>query len=311
MSARPISASIGVLVMAHGTPGSIEEIEPFYTRIRRGSPPPPELLADLLRRYEAIGGISPLAERTRAQVDALARALDASAPGRYLVGYGAKYTAPLIEEGAATLAASGVTMVVGLVLTPHRSARGSEEYLDRAQAALAQQQPVPRFVGVEDWHDAPGFADLLGRRVVAALSGMEKPVVLFTAHSVPEQVAEPYRSQVLHSAEQAADAARLGARSIPWRVAFQSAGRTNQRWVGPDLLTEIDQLAAAGARSVVCCPIGFVSDHLEVLYDLDIEAAARAAAAGLAFARTASLNDDPALASILAAVVEAAAGAAG
>ncbi len=306
-----MSGPIGVLVMAHGTPASPQEIEPFYTRIRRGSPPPPELLADLVRRYEAIGGTSPLAERTQAQVEALAAALEARAPGRYLVGYGAKHTTPFIEDAAVALAARGVATVVGLVLTPHRSSRGSEEYLDRAAAALASCTPAPRFVRVEEWHGAPGFAALLGRRVDAGLRGLEAPIVLFSAHSVPEPVAEPYRSQVVASAADAAGAARLDQRSIPWTVVFQSAGRTDQRWLGPDLLAAIDQAAHDGARSVLCCPIGFVSDHLEVLYDLDVEAAARAAAAGLGYARTESLNDDPEFAAILAQVVEAAAGAAG
>ncbi len=304
-----MSPPIGVLVMAHGTPASLEEIGPFYTRIRRGRPPSPEQLEDLLGRYRAIGGTSPLTEQTRAQTDGLAAALETASPGRYLVGFGAKHTEPSIETGAAALAGAGVSAVVGLVLTPHRSAAGSGEYLDRAARALAELAPELAFTAVEEWFDAPGFDALLGRRVTAALGGLGSPTVLFSAHSVPESVAEPYRTQVVASAELVAGAAGLDRRPVPWRVVFQSAGRTEQRWLGPDLLGAIDEVAEAGGGSVLVCPVGFVSDHLEVLYDLDIEASARAKAVGLAFARTASLNDDPEFVGILAKVVASAAGA--
>jgi ferrochelatase len=304
-----MSPPIGVLVMAHGTPASLEEIEAFYTRIRRGRPPSPEQLENLVRRYRAIGGTSPLTERTRAQTEGLAAALEASSPGRYLVGFGAKHTEPSIETGAAALAGAGVSAVVGLVLTPQRSAAGSGEYLDRAARAVAECAPDLPFVAVEEWYDAPGFDALVGRRVTTALGGLESPTVLFSAHSVPESVAEPYRTQVVASAELVAGAAGLDRHRVPWRVVFQSAGRTEQRWLGPDLLGAIDEVAATDGRSVLVCPVGFVADHLEVLYDLDVEAGARARAAGLAFARTASLNDDPEFVGILAQVVASAAGA--
>jgi protoporphyrin/coproporphyrin ferrochelatase len=134
----------GVLLMAHGTPASTSEIAPFYTRIRRGRPPSPEQLAELEGRYAAIGGVSPLTVRTAEQVDAVRAALDARAPGRYTVSFGAKHTEPLIEESAALLGAAGVERVIGLVLTPHGSSMGSQEYLERAEAALG---PTP-FVAV-------------------------------------------------------------------------------------------------------------------------------------------------------------------
>jgi ferrochelatase len=225
-----------------------------------------------------------------------------------VVGFGAKHTEPSIEAGATELAGRGVSAVVGLVLTPHRSSRGSGEYLDRAAEAIAGRAPTIPFVRVDEWFEAPGFAALLGGWVRKALDGLPSPTVLFSAHSVPEAVAEPYRSQVVRSAELVAEAAGLAGTSVPWQAVFQSAGRTEQRWLGPDLLRTIDKVATAGGGSVLVCPIGFVSDHLEVLYDLDIEAAARAKAAGLAFARTPSLNDDPDFLRILAAVVADAAG---
>ena len=159
----------GVLVMAHGTPASSAEIGPFYTRIRRGRPPDPAQLAELESRYAAIGGVSPLAERTRAQVDAVRAALEARAPGRYVVGFGAKHTDPLIEDAAAALASAGPERVIGIVLTPHASSMGSQEYLDRAAAALAGTP----FVAVGPWFAEPGLVDLLAARVTDALGALE------------------------------------------------------------------------------------------------------------------------------------------
>jgi ferrochelatase len=310
----------GVLVMAHGTPTSPTGIESFYTAIRRGSPPTPELLAELVGRYEAIGGVSPLNERTRAQVEGVAAALEAGSPGAYTVGYGTKFATPTIEEGMAALAATGVTSVVGLVLTPHQSGTGAGQYLGRAgEAAAAQPRPVG-FVPVPSWHRAEGLARLLADRTQATLgsltaAGRARTAVFFTAHSLPVRAVaggDPYPAQV---GESAADiAALLGLDEMPgltWSVAWQSAGRTPDPWIGPDLLAEIRRVAAEGATAVVVCPVGFVSDHLEILYDLDIEATGVAASVGVAFARTPSLNDDPRFLGILADVVRRAASASG
>ena len=304
-AARPASsARTGVLVMAHGTPSTLDQVEAFYTSIRRGRPPTGEQLADLRRRYTAIGGTSPLAARTRAQVAALAARLDAEVPGRYVVRFGAKHTAPSIEEAATDLATAGPERVVGLVLAPHRSSLGSEEYLARAGRALASAPGAPPLLPVRQWHDRPGFAELWAARVRAALAGMDVPAggqveVVFTAHSLPQRtVAEgdPYTDQVAASAAAAAAAAGVA----HWRVAWQSAGRTADPWIGPDLLTLLRQLAESGTAGVVVCPLGFVADHLEVLYDLDIEARSVAEGWGLRFARAASLNDDPGLIAVLA-----------
>jgi protoporphyrin/coproporphyrin ferrochelatase len=307
----------GVLVMAHGTPSDPADIESFYTAIRRGRPPTPDLLAELVSRYEAIGGTSPLTERTRAQVDGLSAALAASDPGAYLVRYGAKHTAPFIEDGMADLAGAGVQRVIGIVLTPHESSLGSGEYLRRAkEAAAAAQRQAPAsapvaFTAVPSWHRAPGFAQLLADRIVGTLGSLgsddQRTAVIFTAHSLPARVVaegDRYPEQV---GETAADVAGLAGladwRGLTWGVAFQSPGRTGEPWLGPDLLSEMGRVAEAGATAVVVCPVGFVSDHLEILYDLDIEAAAVARNAGVAFARTPSLNDDPRFIGVLADVV--------
>jgi len=308
--------SIGVLVMAHGTPDTPEGIEAFYTRIRRGRPPTPELLAELTGRYEAIGGTSPLTMRTRAQVDGLGAALEAAAPGRFTVRLGTKYVQPTIEEAVADLSSLGVERVVGVVLTPHQSTMGSGEYFERARTAAAGAVPPLDLAEVPSWYRAPGLDEILALRTRHVLDGLEpaaraRTAVFFTAHSLPQRVVaegDPYPDQVAASGAHIAALLDLDADpTVTWGTAWQSAGRTADPWIGPDLLVEMDRVAAGGATAVVVCPVGFVSDHLEVLYDLDIEARDRADALGIAFARTPSLNDDPDFLALLADVVRAAA----
>jgi len=295
--------------MAHGTPARAEDLESFYTRIRRGSPPSPAQLSDLRARYRRIGGVSPLAQRTRAQVDGLAALLEAAAPGRYRVAFGAKHTAPFVEEAATELADAGCARVIGLVLTPHASSLGSGEYLARAADTLGAHPRHPVFHPIARWYDAPGFAALVASRVTETLRTLPaeaggRAAVVFTAHSLPERaVAAGDRYVVEMRASSALVATEAGLDPSRWHVAWQSAGRTPEPWIGPALLEVVCQLAREGASAVVVCPIGFVSDHLEVLYDLDVEARQAAGDAGIAFARTASLNDDPAFLAVLAGVV--------
>jgi ferrochelatase len=299
---------VGVLVMAHGTPASPAEIAPFYTRIRRGRPPTPEQLADLEQRYAAIGGTSPLNDRTAAQVAGLRRALAERAGDRCTVTFGAKHTAPFIEDAAVELRRAGHRQVIGLVLTPHGSSLGSQEYLERAEAALG---PQCRFRAVPPWYAEPDFVTLMATRVSEALAaaGIDptRCPVIFTAHSLPERVrdmGDTYPDQLEESARLVAAVA-----GIPrWLVAWQSAGRTPEPWLGPDVRQVVRQLGDdGGTDGVVVCPIGFVADHLEILYDIDIELAAVAGEVGLPLTRTASLNDDAAFMGVLAGVVCAAA----
>jgi protoporphyrin/coproporphyrin ferrochelatase len=299
----------GVLVMAHGTPSRRQDIAPFYTRIRRGRPPSPEQLAELEDRYAAIGGLSPLTERTLAQVDGVRTELERRAPGRYTVAYGSKHAAPLIEEAAAALTGAGVGRVIGLVLAPHGASLGSQEYLDRAEAAIDGKCP---FIAVPPWYAEADLVALLAERVTGALGALaagadqrEYPVV-FTAHSLPVRIRESgdtYPEQLDESARLVAEAAGL----VRWQVAWQSAGRTPEPWLGPDIRDVVRRLAeSGGCKGVVVCPIGFVTDHLEVLYDLDVELAAVATEVGLPVARTASLNDDRRFIDVLVDVVMAA-----
>jgi protoporphyrin/coproporphyrin ferrochelatase len=313
VTGEPRPDPVGVLVMAHGTPSSREEIPAFYTAIRRGRPPTPEQLDELIGRYEAIGGTSPLTERTRAQVEGLSSALSSIEPGRYRVAYGSKFTTPTIEDGITDLAGGGAQRVVGIVLTPHLSSRGSGEYLRRAaDAVTTSEQPRAEFRAVESWHRAPGLAELLAERTESAIASLDagrrrRVAVFFTAHSVPERAVagnDPYRRQVTESAADIASLLDLDTvEGVTWDVAWQSAGRTPEPWIGPGLLDSLRETAAAGTTAVVVCPVGFVSDHLEILYDLDVEAARQAATLGLAFTRTRSLNDDPRFLAVLADVV--------
>ena len=297
----------GVLLMAYGTPRAPEEIETYYTDIRRGRPPTAELLADLTRRYEAIGGTSPLTARTEAQRDALQRALDAKEPGRFVVRIGLKHADPKIEAGVDELSHEGTERVVGLVLAPHYSALSVGEYLGRAGAAAADAG-LP-FAGIESWATEPAYVEFLADEVRRRLADMPANCkVVFTAHSLPRRAlvaGDPYPDELRATATAVAAVVGLDPWS-QWSIAWQSAGRTTEPWIGPDLLSVIDELAESeNADGLLVCPCGFVSDHLEVLYDLDIEARQRAQAHGLTFDRTASMNDDPAVTDALAARVVA------
>jgi protoporphyrin/coproporphyrin ferrochelatase len=310
---HPSSAPIAVLLMAYGTPRDPDEIEPYYTDIRRGRPPTPEALADLVARYAAIGGVSPLARLTEAQRDALRAALDAAAPGRFQVALGLKHADPKVEVAARELAEAGVDTIVGLVLAPHYSSYSIGQYLERTRQGAAEAGGSTRVIGIDSWALEPAFVTFLADDLRARLDAMRERTggavrVLFTAHSLPERIiaaGDPYPDELRSTA--AAVAAELGlVEGTDWQIAWQSAGRTPEPWIGPDILEVIDELgaptddAAATVAGVIVCACGFVADHLEVLYDLDIEAAARAGAHGLAFDRTACVNDDPAIMAALA-----------
>ena len=294
----------GVLLMAYGTPERAGDLEAYYTDIRRGRPPTGEQLADLRRRYDAIGGLSPLAARTRAQAAGLQRVLDERAgPGAWKVELGLKHASPSIEAGVEALASAGVEEFVSLVLAPHYSALSVGQYLERAADAAGHL----KVRDVTAWWDRDALIELLAARVrdarAALPAGVERPEVLVTAHSLPVRalsIDDPtYEEQLRATGERIAALAGLDS----WRIAWQSAGRTPEPWIGPDILDVIRALPDEGYDGVVVCPAGFTSDHLEVLYDVDIEAATVARDAGLALTRTASLDDDPTFLALLADLV--------
>jgi len=294
----------GVLVMAYGTPTTPDDVEAYYTRIRHGRAPTPEQLADLKRRYNAIGGTSPLTQRSADQVAGIAAALEQRVPGGFDVRFGSKYEPPLLETTAESFRADGFDVVVGLVLAPHSSSMSTDQYMSRARAALGEGVT---FVEIGAWWEFPGFLEIIARRVNDALSSIpterrDTTEVIFSAHSLPEKILERgdnYPEQLRDSAERAAALAGVER----WDVAWQSAGRTPDPWIGPDILQVLRDKRALGVSDVVSCPIGFVSDHLEVLFDIDIEAQGVAREIGLNLVRTASLNDDGAFVTVLANVV--------
>jgi ferrochelatase len=283
-----------VLLMAYGTPRTPAEIEPYYTDIRRGRAPTPEQLADLVARYDAIGGISPLAARTEAQRDALQKALNEIAPDTYEVVLGLKHAAPMIETAVNELAVRGFQHIIGLVLAPHYSSFSIGQYMGRARAA-AEPHGIT-VTAIDSWATEPALVEFLAADLRSRLSAMPANTkVLFTAHSLPQRIidaGDPYPDELRSTAEAVAVAAGLEYWSS-WSIAWQSAGRTPEPWIGPDILAVIDDLAASeNASGVVVCACGFVADHLEVLFDLDIEARQHAQAKGLAFDRTSCVNDD-------------------
>jgi ferrochelatase len=296
--------------MAYGTPSSPGQIEAFYTDVRRGLPPSTKQLAELVGRYEAIGGVSPLSRCTAEQVAGIQQQLELRFPGRFLCSLGNKHSYPFIENAVEDLAAQGARNLVGLVLAPHYSRSSVGEYVARATQRTTELGMSAAFV--EHWHEHPVLIELLAERVIQALESLGtvgtdarengELLLLVTAHSLPVRVVadgDPYADQLRRSGELVASASGLGR----WDVAWQSAGRTPEPWLGPDILDRLRALPNEQVSAVVVCPAGFTSDHLEILYDLDIEASHVAAAAGMAFARTASLNAEPRMCAGLAELV--------
>jgi protoporphyrin/coproporphyrin ferrochelatase len=278
-----------VILMAYGSPATAEDVPAYLADIREGRPVSPEAVEELTERYRRIGGRSPLDEITEAQRAGLERELGLP------VFVGMKHWRPRIAEAVEAALSGGADTLVGLVLAPHYSRLSIGGYRERLEDALQERA---KLVFVESWHDHSPFLDVLVSRV----RGFDGHVV-FTAHSLPERIlrdGDPYRDQLLETSRLVAERAGLA----DWSFAFQSASATGEPWLGPDILEELDRLAANGVRRVRVCPVGFVSDHLEILWDLDIEARERAGELGLELDRIESLNDDPAFLRALAEVVQ-------
>jgi ferrochelatase len=289
---------IGVLLMAYGTPRSLDEVEAYFTHIRRGRKPTEEEVAELAERYQAIGGVSPLYQITESQAKALQEALDRRAPGRFQVSLAMKHSPPFIAEVVAEMLRDGVHEMVALVLAPHESRMIIDDYLRYAREVLEAHPEVKMHV-IRSWHLNPGYLSALARRMERGLAafprpGAEQTMVLFTAHSLPEGILarqDPYPAHLEETSRALAERLALA----HWRRAYQSAGKTALPWLGPDLLEVLAEVKAEGHSQVLAAPIGFVADHLEILYDIDIEAQAKARQLGLILRRTESLNTDPEL----------------
>ena len=304
-------AADAVLVLAFGGPTRPEEIRPFLARVARGRPIPPERLEEVAHHYETIGGRSPLNELTLRQAQKLEASLAATG-GALPVHVGFRHTAPSVADAVARMADAGVRTAVGLILSPHASEASRDRYVDEvdvARASLGARAPALRWVPT--WHAHPLFVTAVADATVAALVTIPvarrgDAVVLFTAHSIPVAMAEraPYAAEVEASAW--AVATRLGTRR--WEVAYQSrSGNPREPWLEPDVNDTLRRLRGEGVADVVVVPIGFVCDHVEVLYDLDVEACATARTLGLGFARAGAVNDHPLFIRMLTEVVAEAA----
>jgi ferrochelatase len=310
-----VDATVGVLLMAYGTPETPDQVEPYFTHIRAGRPPSAESVARLRQRYEMVGGRTPLLDITNELREALERELNAAAVGpTYRVYVGMKHWRPFIGDVVPRIAADGIAELVAVALAPHYSRISIGGYLSALSDALTALTDPPTVRFVESWHLQPQFIDFTAARVAAALADFPPAanpradgnvVVLFSAHSLPARIREwndPYETQLRESCSAVAE--RAGVRG--WRFAWQSAGHTGEPWLGPDIVDYLETLRGEGVRRVLSVPIGFVSDHLEVMYDIDYEARRKAESLGMTLRRTRMPNANPAFVRVLASVVAAA-----
>jgi protoporphyrin/coproporphyrin ferrochelatase len=279
-----------VVLMAYGSPDRIGDVPAYYADIRGGRPIAPERLDDLVARYRRLGiedsnPLNEITERTRA---ALERELGLP------VFTGMKHWAPRIADAAEAALAAGAATIVGLVLAPHYSRMSIGGYRQQLEEAIAGRGEV---AFVESWGREPGFVDLLADRVRGTAAH-----VVFTAHSLPARILEegdPYEAQLMATATAIAERATLG----EWSFSYQSESPTGEPWLGPDILDHLADLHERGVTDVLLCPIGFVADHLEIRWDLDIEAHDKARELGLNLERIEMPNDDPAFVATLATIV--------
>jgi ferrochelatase len=281
-----------LLVMHYGTPASLEEVLPYYTHIRRGRPPSDGQLEDLVSRYRAIGGPSPLASISKRQAELIQKGLATRGIEAKLY-IGAKHASPFIADAVNQMAQDGIDDAVGIVLAPHYSTFSVAQYRSYALDTRDSVAPQMKISILERWGTLPAFIEALASRVAAQLEGLDpaETTVIFTAHSLPKRAlaeGDPYQDELLETSRLVAD--RLG---LPnWAFAFQSASTTGEPWLGPDILEVIEELSDK-TKTIVACTVGFISDHLEVLYDLGIEARDKCADLNLGFRRADVINDDP------------------
>lgn len=274
--------------MAYGSPERLADVPAYYRDIRGGRPIKLELLEDLVERYRKLGieegsPLNAITEQTRAELE---RQLP-DVP----VFTGMKHWTPRIGEAVDAAIATGAATIVGLVLAPHYSELSIAGYREQLEAALGNRAEL---LFVESWHDEPDFAQLLAERV-----GRTDAHVVFTAHSLPARAAPVYKDQLLETSQLVAERARLD----NWSFSFQSESPTGEPWLGPDILDHLEALRAQGVDDVLVCPVGFVADHLEIRWDLDNEAAAKAAELRMSFRRIEMPNADPAFVQVLAGLV--------
>ena len=283
---------IGVLVMAYGGPDNLEQVEPYLMDVRGYRATAPEIIHEVRERYREIGGRSPILERTQAQADALQNVLNQQGYD-FKVFVGMRHWHPFIPDTLEEMRAQGVEQTVGLVMAPHFSRMSIQAYFNKIEEAKTGMK-VAR---VHDWHLLPEYLEAVTNRVRAALERFPESVrddvpVIFTAHSLPERILEwgdPYPLQLLATTDALME--RLGPR--PHEFAYQSAAISTEPWLGPDASEVMERYAAEGKRHMLICPIGFVCEHVEILYDIDIVYQSLAKKLDVQLERIVMLNDDP------------------
>lgn len=301
------TAPTGVLLMAYGTPDTIEDVEQYYINVRGGRMPSAEQVENLTSRYQAVGGHTPLTALTRQVTEKLQAHLDAETPATYRVYFGMKYWQPLIPDVVKHMHADGIRQIIGLALAPHYSKisiGGYKKQVERAQEDLGEEMELRM---VESWQAQPKFRHMIADRISEGLLKFPADVrdqvtVLFSAHSLPERVlawGDSYPQELNESARGIAEMMVLP----DWRFTFQSQGETGDPWLGPDVLDTLEVLAAEGKKYILQVPFGFVSDHLEILYDIDIECKHKAAELGMRLERIRLPNADDEFIDLLATIV--------
>jgi len=284
-----------VLLLAHGAPERLEDIAEYLDFVRGGRSPSPEIIEELRQRYAEIGGSSPLTARTRDQAEALERALGMP------VHFGMRNWRPFIRESLGRMQDEGINRIVAVCLAPQYSKMSVGFYFRRTQEAKEALGYDARIIWTKSFHDHPLLVQAFSERLAPLLPA---EMVLFTAHSLPEKIIEnrdPYDAETRQTARAVGD--KVGLEN--WEFAYQSQGMTGDKWLGPTVESRLDEYATRGIRDVIVAPIGFVSDHVEVLYDVDIAFRNHASGHGIRLRRPESLNDSPTFIAALAATVRA------
>ncbi|HEX2916772.1 MAG TPA: ferrochelatase [Chloroflexia bacterium] len=299
MTLANTEAPIGVLLMAYGGPASLDELPGYLADIRSGRPTTKAILAEMTRNYELIGGKSPLLEISRKQAAAVEKLLNADGRQAYKVYIGMRHWSPWIEDTIRDMLNDGIERAVAIVLAPHYSSMSVSKYHEKVQAGLEMYAGNIDFEYVDSYNTAPKYIQAMADRVRAGIERWpederESVHVILSAHSLPVRIirmGDPYQDQLLESARLIAQ--KAGLRDDQWSWSYQSAGRTPEPWLGPQVEVHVAELAEKGIKNIVSVPIGFVSDHVEILFDIDIKAQGVAKEKGVRLERPPALNDDP------------------
>lgn len=292
-----VPETVGILFMAYGSPDSLDQIEPYLLDVREGRPPTPELVAEVRRRYASIGGRSPLLDWTQAQASAVAELLNRehASQGFHFKAYvGMRHWEPRIGQAVAGMAADGIRQAIALVMAPHSSRMSVGKYFKHLEKSIEEKSADIQFARIEHWHDHPGLIAAIAERFFEArgrFAAASDPYVIFTAHSLPARILEvgdPYDAQLRETSRLLAD--QLELQEGRWQFCYQSAGASAVPWLGPQIEKVIEELAQNGEKELLVVPIGFVCDHVEVLYDIDIGCQQIARNHGVHLERSPSLN---------------------